>query len=147
MHYSSFETSGLTKGGVYKPRRHLRGRWLVQMSTLFNKTYFVKVFTLGGGSQNCPKFCLRGLQTPPRWLDDDYSTQWSIWTSHPKYVCFHEKLEFKLLTVLVNYNNGIEIVYRTKFHDFLNFCIQSVKLRVLYNDLFCFFKTPYTLYK
>ena len=71
------------------------------------------------------------------------TTQWSIWTSHPKYVCFHEKLEFKLLMVLVNYNNGIEIVYRTKFHDFLNFCIQSVKLRVLYNDLFCFFKTPF----
>ena len=33
------------------------------MTTILNKSYFVKVSTQGERGQNCPKFCPRGLYT------------------------------------------------------------------------------------
>ena len=57
--------NGSQEETVYKPRRQVRGRGVAQISTLLNKSYFVKVSTKGGGGQKCPKFCLRGLYTTP----------------------------------------------------------------------------------
>ena len=34
-------------GGMYKPRRQMRGEGVAQMSTLLNKSYLVKVYTKG----------------------------------------------------------------------------------------------------
>ena len=51
-------------GGVYKPRGQIMGEGVAQMTKTHN-SYLVKVSTYGGGGQNCPKFCPRGLYTPP----------------------------------------------------------------------------------
>ena len=57
-------------GGVYKPRGrgHTRGREVAQMTTTLDNSYFVKMSTQGEGGQNCPKFCPRGLYTPPYYV-------------------------------------------------------------------------------
>ena len=41
------------------------GGGVSQMTTTLNNSYLVKVSTIGGGGQNCPKFCPRGLYTAP----------------------------------------------------------------------------------
>ena len=42
------------------------GRGVAQMTTTLNNSYLVIVSTYeGGGGQNCPKFCPRGLYMPP----------------------------------------------------------------------------------
>ena len=41
------------------------GGGVAQMTTTLNNSYLVKVSTKGGGGQNCPKFCPRGLYTAP----------------------------------------------------------------------------------
>ena len=39
------------------------------MTTILNENYFVNMSTQGGGGQNYPKFCFRGLYTPLVFLD------------------------------------------------------------------------------
>ena len=36
------------------------------MTTTLNNSYLVKLSTKGGGGQNCPKLCPRGLYTTPK---------------------------------------------------------------------------------
>ena len=67
------------------------------MSTLLNKSYLVKVSTKGEGGQKCPKFCLRGLYTVPRYIHI--------------FICAYEQ---KFCTKALNRNNfGFGVVIMT----------------------------------
>ena len=51
----------INRNDVYKPRGQTRRKGVAQMTQ--------KCPHRGGGGQNCPKFCPRGLYTPP--MTDD----------------------------------------------------------------------------
>ena len=56
---------------VLQPRGRVQTKWTnegergAQMTTTLNNSYLVKLSTWGGEGQNFPKFCPRGLYTPP----------------------------------------------------------------------------------